>query len=179
MRYYESLYIVNPNYEQERLDDVMKSVADKLSEYGFSIINHRIWGKKRLAYSIEKHKYGSFILLHFETESTENLERFERFMILQKTILRNQTVSLAIKPEAHVEDEPVKDEEQKETADDSSVASETKEKSNVGSEEDSEEEPVIEEEIVVETEEMSAQNEEIEEKVELAVEEETTEEVQE
>ena len=179
MRYYESLYIVNPNYEQERLDDVMKSVADKLSEYGFSIINHRIWGKKRLAYSIEKHKYGSFILLHFETESTENLERFERFMILQKTILRNQTVSLAIKPEAHVEDEPVKDEEQKEATDDSSVASETKEKSNVESEEDSEEEPVIEEETVIKTEEPSAQNEEIEDKVELAIEEETTEEVQE
>ena len=179
MRYYESLYIVNPNYEQERLDDVMKSVADKLSEYGFSIINHRIWGKKRLAYSIEKHKYGSFILLHFETESTENLERFERFMILQKTILRNQTVSLAIKPEAHVEEEPVKDKEQEETTDNSSVASETKEKSNVESEEDSEVKPVIEEEIVVETEELSAQNEETEEKVELAIEEETTEEVQE
>ena len=179
MRYYESLYIVNPNYEQERLDDVMKSVADKLSEYGFSIINHRIWGKKRLAYSIEKHKYGSFILLHFETESTENLERFERFMILQKTILRNQTVSLAIKPEAHVEDEPVKDEEQKETTDDSSVVSETKEKSNVESEENSEEEPVIEKEIEVETEETSAENEEMQDKVELAVEEETTEEVQE
>ena len=179
MRYYESLYIVNPNYEQERLDDVMKSVADKLSEYGFSIINHRIWGKKRLAYSIEKHKYGSFILLHFETESTENLERFERFMILQKTILRNQTVSLAIKPEAHVEEEPVKDKEQEETTDNSSVASETKEKSNVESKENSEEEPVVEEEIVVETEEPSAQNEESEEKAELAIEEETTEEVQE
>ena len=179
MRYYESLYIVNPNYEQERLDDVMKSVADKLSEYGFSIINHRIWGKKRLAYQIEKHKYGSFILLHFETESTENLERFERFMILQKTILRNQTVSLAIKPEAHVEEEPVKDKEQEETTDNSSVASETKEKSNVESKVNSEEEPVVEEEIVVETEEPSAQNEEIEEKAELAIEEETTEEVQE
>ena len=179
MRYYESLYIVNPNYEQERLDDVMKSVADKLSEYGFSIINHRIWGKKRLAYSIEKHKYGSFILLHFETESTENLERFERFMILQKTILRNQTVSLAIKPEAHIEDEPVKDEEKIETADNSLVASKTKEKSNVESEEDSEEKPVIEKEIAVETDEPSAQIEEIEEKVELAIEEETTEKVQE
>ena len=179
MRYYESLYIINPNYEQERLDDVMKSVADKLSEYGFSIINHRIWGKKRLAYQIEKHKYGSFILLHFETESTENLERFERFMILQKTILRNQTVSLANKPEAHVEEEPVKDKEQEETTDNSSVASETKEKSNVESKENSEEEPVVEEEIVVETEEPSAQNEESEEKAELAIEEETTEEVQE
>ena len=179
MRYYESLYIINPNYEQERLDDVMKSVNEKLSEYGFSIINHRIWGKKRLAYSIEKHKYGSFILLHFETESTENLERFERFMILQKTILRNQTVSLAIKPEAHVEEEPVKDKEQEETTDNSSVASESKEKSNVESKENSEEEPVVEEEIVVETEEPSAQDEEIEEKTELAIEEEATEEVQE
>ena len=179
MRYYESLYIVNPNYEQERLDDVMKSVADKLSEYGFSIINHRIWGKKRLAYSIEKHKYGSFILLHFETESTENLERFERFMILQKTVLRNQTVSLAIKPEAHVEEEPVKDKEQEESTDNSSVASETKEKSNVESKENSESKPAIEEKLVVEPEESSAQNEEIEQVAELAVEEETTEEVQE
>ena len=90
MKYYESLYIVNPNYENDRLDEVMKMVTDKLGEYKFSIINHRSWGKKRLAYSIEKHKYGSFILLHFETESVGNLNRFERFMVLQKQILRNQ-----------------------------------------------------------------------------------------
>ena len=206
MRYYESLYIVNPNYEQERLDDVMKSVADKSIECGFSIINHRIWGKKRLAYSIEKNKYGSYILFHFETESTKNLDDFERFMVLQKTILRNQTISLANKPEAHVEDEPAKNEEQKETtegssvatktkeklniepdkneeqketAEGSSVATKTKEKSNVESEQNSEKEPLIEEEKAVEIEETLAQNEEIEEKVELAIEEETTEEVQE
>lgn len=176
MRYYESLYIVNPNYEQERLDDVMKSVADKSIECGFSIINHRIWGKKRLAYSIEKNKYGSYILFHFETESTKNLDDFERFMVLQKTILRNQTISLANKPEAHVEDEPAKNEEQKETTEGSSVATKTKEKSNVESEQNSEEEPLIEEEKAVETEETLAQNKEIKEKVKLAIEEETTEE---
>jgi len=174
MRYYESLYIVNPNYEQERLDDVIKLVADKAIEYGFSIINHRIWGKKRLAYPIEKHKYGSFILLHFETESTGNLGEFERFMILQKAILRNQTVSLANKPEAHVEDVPVQKEEEKETVDDSPAVIDTKEKSKVESEKNSEEGPSIEEETVVETEEGSAQNKE-EEKVEPAIEEETKE----
>ena len=103
MRYYESLYIVNPNYEQERLDEVMQMVADKMGEYGFSIINHRVWGKKRLAYSIQKHKYGSFILLQYETELAENLDRFERFMVLQKPILRNQTVVLDVRPEVHVE----------------------------------------------------------------------------
>ena len=82
MRYYESLYIVNPNFEQSRLDKAMKKVSEKISEYGFKVINHFEWGKKRLAYNINEHKYGSYVLLHFETESIENLERFERFMVL-------------------------------------------------------------------------------------------------
>ena len=69
MRYYESLYIVNPNYEQSRIDEVMKMVSDKCNDYKFKIINHQVWGKKRLAYSIQKHKYGSFILLHFGSVS--------------------------------------------------------------------------------------------------------------
>ena len=103
MRYYESLYIVNPNYEQNRLDEVMKTVSDITSEYGFKTINHFVWGKKRLAYNIQEHKYGSYVLLHFETESLENLERFERFMVLQKTILRNQTVLLDDRPEKQSE----------------------------------------------------------------------------
>ena len=185
MRYYESLYIVNPNYEQERLDEVIKAVADKSIELGFSIINHRVWGKKRLAYSIEKHKYGSFILLQFETESITNLADFERFMILQKTILRNQTVTLSVKPEVQSEEKPVKSVEQKETTEDSAVVNETKEEkkedsdeeTNVESEEDSKEVPPVENEIVVETKEASAEDGESEEKAELPIEEEVTEEV--
>ena len=109
MRYYESLYIINPNYEQDRLDEVMNMVTDKVGEYNFSIINHYLWGKKRLAYSIQKHKYGSFILLQYETEFVKNLDRFERFMVLQKPILRNQTVVLDARPEVHVEEAPVVD----------------------------------------------------------------------
>ena len=103
MKYYESLYIINPNYEQDRLEGIMKTVADKISEYGFSIINHRVWSKKRLAYSIQKHKYGTFVLLHFETESVEKLNRFERFMVLQNPIIRNQTVGLKKCPEVQTE----------------------------------------------------------------------------
>ena len=55
MRYYESLYIVNPNFEQSRLDNAMKTVSEKISEYGFKVINHFEWGKKRLAYNINEH----------------------------------------------------------------------------------------------------------------------------
>ena len=103
MRYYESLYIVNPNYEQSRLDEIIKTVSDKITEYGFKTINHFVWGKKRLAYNIQQHKYGTYVLLQFETEGSMNLDQFERFMVLQKTILRNQTVLLDDKPKKQSE----------------------------------------------------------------------------
>ena len=105
MRYYESLYIVNPNYEQSRIDEVMKMVSDKCNDYKFKIINHQVWGKKRLAYSIQKHKYGSFILLHFESKMVDKLKEFDRFMFLHNDILRNQTVVLDQEPKILTEDE--------------------------------------------------------------------------
>lgn len=104
MRYYEVLYIVNPNYEQERLEDVMKEVDEKVAGYKFNVINHRVWGKKRLAYPIEKHKYGIYVLLQFETESLDRLVNFERFVELHKVIMRNQTVRLNERPEVYTED---------------------------------------------------------------------------
>ena len=182
MRYYESLYIVNPSYEQDRLDEVMKTVSDKMGEYGFSIINHRLWGKKRLAYAIQKHKYGSFILLHYETETVENLDRFERFMILEKPILRNQTVVLDTRPEVQKEDETV--DESKDLVDSQDRNSEKKEKQK--SEEEAKE--VVAEESgetgdeVVEEKEESVEKEILEtvkETVEETVEVEEKEEVQE
>ena len=178
MRYYESLYIVNPNYEQERLDEVMKTVFDKIGEYGFSMINHHVWGKKRLAYAIQKHKYGSFILLHFETESVENLDRFQRFMVLEKPILRNQTVVLEARPEVQVVEEIVDGSEEAVVSDTGSDNSEEKkpkeevvETTAIETEEPSEEiveEATIEEEPVEkETSEDTKVKDEVEEKVEI------------
>ena len=120
MRYYESLYIVNPNFEQGKLDDVMKTVTETISEFGFKTINHFVWGKKRLAYNIQEHRYGSYVLLHFETDSSENLDKFERFMVLQKPILRNQTVALEDKPGKQTEKAYSEEEEKKDAPKDSS-----------------------------------------------------------
>tara|TARA_Y100000741_G_scaffold41635_1_gene28989 strand:- start:1340 stop:1834 length:495 start_codon:yes stop_codon:yes gene_type:complete len=125
MRYYESLYIVNPNFEQGKLEEVMKTVTETISDYGFKTINHFVWGKKRLAYNIQEHKYGSYVLLHFETDSHENLDSFERFMVLQKPILRNQTVALQDKPGKQTEKAISGEEEKKDSSKDSSVKKQT------------------------------------------------------
>ena len=56
MRYYELLYIINPNFEQDRLNKVMENVSTELNGKKVSIINHYVWSKKRLAYMIQKYK---------------------------------------------------------------------------------------------------------------------------
>ena len=105
MRYYELLYIINPNFEQDRLNKVMEDVSTELNGKKVSIINHYVWSKKRLAYMIQKYKYGTFVILQFETEKYDFFIDFEKFLELDKSILRHQLVRLDTKPDVR-EDKP-------------------------------------------------------------------------
>ena len=100
MKYYEVLYIVNPNLERPRLDEIKKEVADEVTKLlSAEIINHRIFGKKRLAYQIEKHKYGTYILLHFDAQDNTRLVELNTFFKLNKAIIRQLIVCLNQRPE--------------------------------------------------------------------------------
>ena len=123
MRYYETLYIANPNYEQDRLVQLMESVSNELKENKVSIINHYIWSKKRLAYLIQKYKYGTFIILHFEADKFDFLKDFETYLKLDKSILRHQTILLDKKPDKYDEktEEISKDKEKEDKEPDDTV----------------------------------------------------------
>jgi len=110
MRYYELLYIVNPNFEDDKVNNIIDEIGNEINKFKVSIINHNIWGKKRLAYPIKNNKYGIYILLQFSAEKFDFLIEFERFLILNKSVIRHQLVRLDEEP-AKVEDvEPVVDE---------------------------------------------------------------------
>ena len=104
MRYYETLYIVNPNLENEALDITMGEIGTELEKTKSKLINHRVWGKKRLAYQIENQKYGSFILLQFEGGEQNQMNEFNTWMKLNNSVLRHLTVALDEKPEVYVEE---------------------------------------------------------------------------
>ena len=98
MRYYETLYILNPDYEKERVDKIIKDIDEQVSKFS-QVITHSVWGKKRLAYPIDKHKYGTYVLFQFETEDQTALGDFDSFMKLNNLVLRFQNVRLDAKPE--------------------------------------------------------------------------------
>jgi len=101
MRYYETVYIINPNFEQSRLDIIIKEIEQHLGEFS-KIISHNMWGKKKLAYQINGQKYGTFVLLHFESDNSNRISGFESFMKLNSSVLRAQTIRLKSKPSASV-----------------------------------------------------------------------------
>ena len=111
MRYYEIVYIVDPNLENTVLEKTMIKIGNELEKTKAKIINHRDWGKKRLAYKVSNQKYGSFILLQFEIKDLSKMKEFDSWLKLNSLVLRHMTVSLEQKPERYVDktkvDEPV------------------------------------------------------------------------
>ena len=97
MKYFETLYIVNPNFEQSRLNTIIKDVEKNVGKFS-NVIGHNIWGKKRLAYQIDNQKYGTFVLLNFETEEGSSIAGFESYMKLNISVLRAQTIRLKLRP---------------------------------------------------------------------------------
>ena len=104
MSFYETLYIVDPNLENKSLEKTMNEIGKELEKTKSKIINHRVWGKKRLAYSIERQKYGSYILIQFEGGDQQKMVEYDTWMRLNNSVLRHMTVLLNDKPEIFVEE---------------------------------------------------------------------------
>ena len=124
MRYYEILYIINPNFEKKKIDSAMKDINDRLKKTNSNIINHTIWGKKRLAYSMQGHKYGTYILLHYEGSDSEKLDEFYSWLKLSTLVVRHMVVRLNNKPEL------IKIETEEESSEDSVTEEESSEEKN-------------------------------------------------
>jgi len=105
MKFYETLYIVDSNLESKSLEKEMDDVGKELAKTKSKIINHRVWGKKRLAYAIQRQKYGSYIILQYEGGDLSKMPDFDTWMKLNNSVLRHMTVVLSEKPAVHVAEE--------------------------------------------------------------------------
>ena len=99
MRYYEILYIVNPNFERKKLDDTMKEIDNRLTKTKSKIINHIIWGKKKLAYPMQGHKYGTYILVHYQGGNKDKLYEFDSWLKLSDLVIRHMIVRIEKEPD--------------------------------------------------------------------------------
>ena len=130
MRYYETIYILNPNLDNNTLSNILVEIAKELAKTKSKVINHYNWGKKRLAYPIDKQKYGSYIILQYEGGDKSKINDFDTWLKLNNAIIRHMTILLDEKPKVHVEEKkkPNADEEDKDIAEEKKNSKEEEKK---------------------------------------------------
>ncbi|MCF8130053.1 MAG: 30S ribosomal protein S6 [Deltaproteobacteria bacterium] len=94
MRYYETLYIINPNLADEDYRAVVAKFTDVVEKNQGVVIKVDEWGKKTLAYDIKKFDKGFYVLLQFCGEAGLTAE-LKREMSLDDRILKYQTIKLS------------------------------------------------------------------------------------
>ena len=70
MNYYETLYIVHPALESGRLKDIILSIQKMIEGKDIKILSTDVWGKKKLAYLIDKQQYGSYVLVQLHSNGS-------------------------------------------------------------------------------------------------------------
>lgn len=92
MRNYETIFILNPDITEEEVSSITDKVKSIIETQQGIIENIDIWGKKKLAYEVNKKREGYFILIHFL--SCENLPKeLDRNLKIMDNVIRHIIVN--------------------------------------------------------------------------------------
>ncbi len=90
---YESVIIINAALEDEQVKAAVGRIEEALKTNGAEITEVEDWGRKRLAYPIQKAKSGYYYIVRFKAPP-ESITKIERFFFLEETIIRYLTIKL-------------------------------------------------------------------------------------
>ena len=86
MSKYELAVVVSAKLEDDARAEVIEKVKALVTRFGGNITDDDEWGKKRLAYEIQKMKEAYYYFIHFESETTTPGEIEERIRIMDGVI---------------------------------------------------------------------------------------------
>ena len=81
MRIYEELFIIKPDTPEEEADQYVEQLQTQLTTAGATIDKVEKWGKRRLAYRIDKYREGSYVLLQFTGDANLVKEHAPRMSV--------------------------------------------------------------------------------------------------
>jgi len=93
VRYYEAIFIVQPNLEHDGLSKLINETKDMFEKRGGKILYKEVMGKKRLAYPVQKQRFGTYVLLQFQGDGTGNAH-LNKDLELKDNILAHMIVRI-------------------------------------------------------------------------------------
>jgi small subunit ribosomal protein S6 len=115
MRKYETIFILNPDLDEEQTQSTIEKVKGIITQGNGEILKAEDWGKRKLAYEVKKKDKGHFVLIHFSGPPSL-LPELERNFRVMDAVIKYQSIRLDERqasstespvPEEAPEEEPV------------------------------------------------------------------------
>lgn len=89
MRPYELMVIIDPEVDERTVEPSLQKFLNVITNDGGTIEKVDIWGRRRLAYDIQKKSEGIYAVVNF-TASPATAQELDRQLGLNETILRTK-----------------------------------------------------------------------------------------
>lgn len=91
MRTYEALFILHPELAEDATQTIATEVETLITDNGGAIVRSEIWGKRRLAYELNGHSEGIYVLIRFESGPAFQA-KLEQSFRLNESVIRSMVV---------------------------------------------------------------------------------------
>ena len=89
--YYETMYILRPDIAEDEVSNHIDKYNKLLEEFGGTILDSQMRGKRRLAYQIAIHREGIYVQLSHQGDG-QHIFKIEKAMRLSEDVIRYMTV---------------------------------------------------------------------------------------
>jgi len=95
MSHYEIMYIIPVKVTEDSPEPIQQKVRVAIEQLGGTITREELWGKRKLAYPINKVRHGTYIIIEADI-NTAKIQELNNWFRLSTDILRAQI--LAVEP---------------------------------------------------------------------------------
>jgi small subunit ribosomal protein S6 len=91
MRRYELMLVFRPDAPDDRIAAIIDRTTRQITADGGQIVKVAPWGRRRLAYAIDRHREGAYHIVVFESPTTAIAE-LERGLLITEEVLRHLVI---------------------------------------------------------------------------------------
>ena len=91
MRRYELMLVFRPDAPDDRIAAIIDRTTRQIATDGGQIVKVAPWGRRRLAYPIDRHREGAYHIVVFEAP-TGAIAELERALLITEEVLRHLVV---------------------------------------------------------------------------------------
>jgi small subunit ribosomal protein S6 len=96
LRAYEVMVILDPNLEERTVAPSLDNYLNVVRKDGGSVDKVDIWGRRRLAYEVDKHSEGIYAVIELQAEPA-TVKELDRQLSLNESVLRTKVVRPSIR----------------------------------------------------------------------------------